>query len=77
MSSPKNVQNKKFRKTESIFQPAWMEKPEFKLWLAPHPLSKNSARCKVCQCDLDLKSIRLSALSLHTKGSKHRNNGIK
>ena len=66
MSSPKNVQNKKFRKTESIFQPAWMEKPEFKLWLAPHPLSKNSARCKVCQCDLDLNSKRLSALLYKT-----------
>jgi hypothetical protein len=61
---------------QCYFQAAWLFKPEFKDWLEKSPDgSRSSARCRVCCKDISVKSLGVSALSVHGKGSKHTKGG--
>ena len=58
---------------DSKFNICWLEKKELKDWLKPHPDSNYLGYCTICKTDIHLKRIRLSAITRHSKGEKHRN----
>ena len=54
------------------FQANWLEKPEFKKWLARVPGDIWSAACKVCGKNFSLTSLGITAVTSHAKGKKHK-----
>ena len=57
---------------QCYFQATWLDKPEFKGWLEKDPGCRSSARRRVCRKSFSVKSLGVSAVTVHGKGQKHR-----
>jgi len=55
---------------QCYFQASWLDKPEFKGWLENVPGCRSSAHCLVCRKVFSVKSLGVSAVSVHGKGQK-------
>ena len=54
-----------------IFNKNWLRDEEYSEWLQEVPNDKYAFRCRACAKNLELGCMGKSALSRHTKGSKH------
>lgn len=54
------------------FQPAWLDDPQFKLWLTSDAESKHNAACRFCKTCFSLGNMGVGALKKHAEGKKHR-----
>lgn len=56
---------------QCYFQLAWLDHPEYREWVEKVPGCSTSARCRHCKKDISVKSLGVSALAVHQKGTKH------
>lgn len=54
------------------FQTCWLDKPEFKEWLARVPGDTCSAACKICRKNFSVSSLGVTAVTSHANGKKHK-----
>ena len=55
-----------------VFADKWLKDDKFSSWVAPHATSRQKARCKVCNKDIDVSTMGESALVSHMAGKKHK-----
>ena len=55
-----------------VFQEQWLQKTEFRRWLASVPGNKRQAKCTLCKKVVDIAAMGESALRSHAKGGKHK-----
>lgn len=58
-------------KRKCYFQDIWLQKDEFKEWLASCGRLTDRARCLLCKKSFDVSNMGLSAVTSHMKSSKH------
>ena len=54
-----------------VFFMGWIQKEEYKNWIAADRMSKSKARCRICNKSFDVASMGEAALQSHMKGKKH------
>ena len=54
-----------------VFFMGWIQKEEYKNWIAADRTSKSKARCRICNKSFDVASMGEAALQSHMKGKKH------
>lgn len=57
---------------KTFFNPVWLQKQDYKAWLAPVPTDKSSAQCKLCQKIFSLSNMGEPALVSHMSSQKHK-----
>jgi hypothetical protein len=63
------------RKFQCIFfleKACWLDKPEFKEWLARVPRDIFSAACKICRKNFSVASLGVTVVKSHANGKKHK-----
>ena len=67
------------KKCHSVFQDEWLPSKKYKLWININIIqiiqvteNKRTARCTLCQKEIDLLSMGSAALDLHGFSQKHR-----
>ena len=53
------------------FQDKWLHEETFKQWVR-RTATTTSARCQVCQREIDISTMGHQALMSHSKGKKHK-----
>ena len=54
------------------FNRDWIEKKEYKSWLAPEESDITKARCRLCNRSFSLSNMGEPALKSHAQGKKHQ-----
>ena len=54
------------------FQACWLDKPEFKEWLAKIPGDTCRAACKFVKKIFPIASLGVTAVTSHANGKKHK-----
>lgn len=58
-------------KGNCVFSAVWLEKEEYKQWIAPAKENKHAFYCKVCKRNVDVRAMGETAVASHAKGKKH------
>jgi hypothetical protein len=58
-------------KGRNQFNKKWLKRREFSTWLKPASSSKTRAYCQICCKSFEIRSMGLSSLTSHMKGTKH------
>ena len=64
-----NIKNIMPNKT--YFHETWLSDSRFVGWIA-RSVSKETAHCKLCECDISLSNMGEKALQSHAAGKKHK-----
>ena len=58
-------------KGRCVFNPLWLEAPDFKGWIAELKDDQSHAWCKLCKKKVDIRAMGQAALNKHKLGKKH------